>query len=226
MFHAYTQYNRHQQHPFALYKALGSRPRVQRLRRRFTNCVCRDAPRLRRVDRHTVGMPGLDNYIGDELHPYCSFVEGFNGGRVCSVNYPASGACTQLAGNGMIGRWTSKHSEGLVPLFKEDFQVLPGGGLALYHPRFVNKTAFVVFVLNNCPECQDTKQMWQAYAIEGHQLVGGNGTLGDVLNTRICTLKVQFLMFKRRDGELVDYVGPFNASRLRQLLKHTCLNYY
>jgi len=124
----------------------------------------------------------------------------------------------------MYGRWTSKRSEGLVPLFKEDFQVLPSRGLALHHPRFVNKTAFVVFVVNSCPECQDTKQMWQAYAIEGHVLTGGNGSLGDIINTRICTMKVQYLMFKRRDGELVDYAGPFNAARLRGLLKNTCLH--
>ena len=221
MLHPYAQHTRHQTHPFTFYKSLGSRPRVQRLRLPFTNGMSRDDPRQRRNTRHTTGLPGLTQNTSDELHPYCSFVEGFNGGRVCSTNFPGAG-CNQ-ARSPMYGDWTSKRSEGLVPLFKEDFQVLPGRGLALYHPRFVNKTAFVVFVVNNCPECQDTKQMWQAYAIEGHTLTGGNGTLGDIINTRVCTLKVQFLMFKRRDGEVVDYVGPFNVARLRQLLKKTCL---
>lgn len=222
MFHPYIQHTRHNTRALDLYKALGRRPGCGIKR----PSVCRDAPRLRRSDRHTVGLPGMDTYIGDELHPYCAFVEGFNGGRVCSVNIPPSGRCTEARmGYGMFGRWTDKHSEGLVPLFKEDFQVLPGGGLALYHPRFVNKTAFVVFVQNDCPDCQDTKQMWQAYAIEGHQLVGGNGTLGDVVNTRVCTMKVQYLMFKRRDGELVDYAGPFNVARLHELLTKTCLHY-
>lgn len=225
MYHPYTQHihTRHNTRAFSLYRALGRRPGqgVRQL------SVCRDDPRLHRRLR------GVMNTT--ELHPYQSFVEGFGGGggseyrpAGCSVNAAPTLACTEArglsGGYGMFGRWTSKHHEGLVPLFKEDFQVLPGGGLALYHPRFVNKTAFVVFVLNSCPDCQDTKQMWQAYAVEAHQLVGGNGSIGDIVNTRVCTMKVQYLMFKRRDGEVVDYAGPFNVARLHELLKKTCLH--
>ena len=189
--------------------------------------VSRDTPHLRKSTRYTSGLRATDPYISDELHPYCSFVEGFTGGsgRLCNLGIPDSGPCSEARVGMPFGRWTSKGSR-LVPLWKDDFRVVPGG-LTLYHPRFVNKTAFVVFVVNTCDDCQDTKQAWQAYAIEGHELVGGNDSvnalLGTTITSRICTKKVQYLMFKRRDGLLVDYAGPFNAIRLRELLKKACL---
>ena len=203
MYHPYVKHTYKQNHPYALYKALGSRPRHSR-----GNRLSRDNPRLRQNNQHTTGLKGISGFISDELHPYQQFVEGFSG----------------CHNNAFKGRWVNGNkSEGLVALFKEDFQVLPNKSVALYHPRFVNKTAFVVFVVKDCQDCQDTKQMWQAYAIEAHTLIGGNGPAIDTTKvTKVCTLNVESLMFKQRDGELVDYVGPFNTSYFRTLLRKTC----
>ena len=105
----------------------------------------------------------------------------------------------------------------LVPLWKQDFAVLPNGGLALRDARFANREAFVIFIVDYCMPCQDTKQMWQAFAVDASQLI-------DADSPPICTDYVQYLMFKRRDGVLVEYRGPFNVAKLNRLLARCGLN--
>lgn len=200
MYHPYQKCNKH---PFSTYRACGKQSK------KFNNNVHRDDPRIRRGHRYTTGLHNLDSYVGDELHPYCSFVEGFT-----------------VTG---VSPTTTAEGSRLVPLWKQDFQPLQNGGLALYNPRFVNKTAFVIFVVNYCLDCQDTKQMWQAYAIEAHDLIGGGGTVSDCIGatigstSKVCTKRIQSLMYKRHDGTLVEYAGQLNVHRLKQLLQRACI---
>lgn len=105
----------------------------------------------------------------------------------------------------------------LVSLVKQDFRPLCNGGLSLHDRRFENKEAFIVFIVDYCMPCQDTKQMWQAFAIEASELIDSN-------SPRIATDYVQYIMFKRRDGVLVEYQGPFNIAKLKRLLSEKGLN--
>ncbi len=109
-----------------------------------------------------------------------------------------------------------QNRKGIIPLWKDDFQALPNGGLLLHDSRFVNKECFVVFIVNYCMPCQDTKQMWQAFAIEATELMG----TGPFIQTDY----VQYLMFKRRDGILVEYRGQLNIQKLNYLLAQKGLN--
>ena len=105
----------------------------------------------------------------------------------------------------------------LVPLYKEDFDVLRNGGLALRDHRFAHKEAFVIFIVDYCMPCQDTKQMGQAFAVDAHELIDDHSPF-------IRTDFVQYLMFKRRDGVLVEYRGRFNISKMNRLLAQRGLN--
>lgn len=105
----------------------------------------------------------------------------------------------------------------LVPLIKEDFEVRQGCDLRLHDERFVGRDMFVVFVLNYCPTCQDTKQMWQAYAIDVP--FSSLTTTADPINLRdVCTQRIQWIMLKRADGVLVDYSGKVDKRSLLRLV--------
>ena len=92
-----------------------------------------------------------------------------------------------------------------------NFQVLENGSLALIDQRFANKEAFVIFIVDYCMPCQDTKQMWQAFAVNAAELIEPNSQC-------IRTDFVQYLMLKRRNGLLVEYRGPLNVGKLNRLL--------
>lgn len=104
----------------------------------------------------------------------------------------------------------------LVPLFKEDFEVIRGCGLKLNDPRFIGREMFVVFVVNYCPDCQDTKQMWQSYAV--------NVPISSLTSRRVgrledvCTQRIQWIMLKRADGRLVDFSGRLDTGKLTAVI--------
>ena len=172
---------------YGQYQMLGTRTCAGKANAAKFNChVGRDYQRFRRTDRNTTGASGQPTYVGDELHPYHRFVEEFSA----------------LSRRSCLGQM------GLVPLCNDDFQVLSCGQLLLNHPRFVNKAAYVVFFYLDCPECQDTKQSFRAYAIEAHKLIGTQ-------SVRQCQAAV---MYKQRDGRLTKCVRPLNVSLLNQLI--------
>jgi len=98
-------------------------------------------------------------------------------------------------------------------LYKEDFEASPDGRLHLHDRRFVGRNIFVVFVINYCVPCQDTKQMWQAYAVDASVLQGGGGS-------QVCTNQMQYIMYKPANSSLlVDYQGSLNIKKLTSMLR-------
>lgn len=206
MYHPYAQFNEHQTHPYSLYQ---QSPCNKMKGKPFD--VCRDdAFRRHRRDQNTVGYQPVDPDQSSELARWEPFTYAEN--RECSP-------CTAVEKFSM--GTTLRTTAGLKQLCKDDFQVLRDGNLLLHDRRFANKTAFVIFLINDCPECQDTKTMWEAHAIEAHYLIGGGEMLSADKIKRLCTKRIQSIMFKRRDGLLVEYNGPFNVVAFRSLmLKH------
>ena len=219
MYHPYTTHSAHAYRPFTAYTPPNSGDNVchaPRRQTRFSREVCRDNAFRRDHDhQNTTGYRAYDPDQSSELADWKPIVTA--GLTPCG--------CTPIRERfspGTTLRTTGTGEAELVRLWKEDFQVLRNGNLLIQHPRFTNRTAFVVFLINDCPDCQDTKTMWEAYAIEAHYLTGGGDSAAAGLG-RLCTKSVEALMFKRRDGRVVDYNGPFNARRLKQLLKKHCL---
>jgi hypothetical protein len=103
-------------------------------------------------------------------------------------------------------------SSKLIKLYKEDFYARPDGRLQLNDTRFANKNIFVLFLINYCMPCQDTIQMWQAYAIDVNLLKGGR-------QSQLCTNRVQYLMYKPANSQLLmDYTGTINIGMLNNLI--------
>jgi hypothetical protein len=100
----------------------------------------------------------------------------------------------------------------LQKLYKDDFVAGTDGRLRLYDRRFASKNIFVVFVINYCMPCQDTKQMWQAYAVDASVLQGSGPT--------VCTNKMQYIMYKNAGSSiLTDYNGPLDIRKLTSMLR-------
>ena len=89
----------------------------------------------------------------------------------------------------------------MMKLFKEDFETLPTGELKLNDRRLCGKEAFIIFVLMYCPDCQDTKQIWEAFACDRSYSLKLSQFFRSTCGS---TAGMQYLMFKRKDGLLVD----------------------
>lgn len=100
----------------------------------------------------------------------------------------------------------------LQKLYKDDFEASSDGRLRLWDRRFASSNIFVVFVINYCVPCQDTKQMWQAYAIDASVLQGSG--------PKVCTNHFQYIMYKNAGSPvLVDYSGSVDIRKLTNMLR-------
>ena len=115
------------------------------------------------------------------LHDYVSYVEGY------SFPFPNQ--------ENMIFKDLNA-----MKLYKDDFVNLKDGRLMLKDTRLEGKEAFVYFLVGTCFPCQDTKQVWQAFACN----VSQRNHLLTFFRKCGSTSGIQYLMFKRKDGILVD----------------------
>ena len=83
---------------------------------------------------------------------------------------------------------------------------------------WMGREALVLFVILDCPTCQDTKQMWKAYAIDAEWILGGDGP-----KRLLCTPRVSAAFWKRADGLLSAWKGRINETRLNRVINSLCL---
>jgi hypothetical protein len=188
MYSPYQVYANIPDQPYKCYDPIGCKPstlgpkQIQR-QQKLSRTLTEDNVWERSHDSNTTSYKsygGGQPSIGPELHPYTTFVEGYS----CPI--PNRDGAPQ----------------GMMKLIKENFHTLPTGELRLHDSRLDGKEAFIIFIVNDCLDCQDTKQTWQAYAT----LAAPTNRISQLFRTGRCgsTAGMQYIMFKRRDGLLVD----------------------
>ena len=111
-----------------------------------------------------------------------------------------------------FNQFEKERTQGIIKLYKNDFEVLQNGQLRVIHPLLRGQNGFVLFKLNDCPDCQDTKTMWSAVAMSTKMM---NEFICSSHNTAtVCTGAVPGLMYIRKDGMLVDFRGKVNRESL------------
>ena len=102
------------------------------------------------------------------------------------------------------------------PIRKDRIQLGRDGSMKI--ADWMGREALVLFVILDCPTCQDTKQMWKAYAIDGEWIRGGDGP-----KRLLCTPRVSAAFWKRSDGLLSAWRGRINEARLNHVINSLCL---